>query len=195
MASAGKAGWKVRAVEYNNDLADAVRDHFGFDVRVGVLSEGLWRSGTLDTVVFWNVLEHLQDPLRELNIAAKYLRSGGRILLNIPTRQAAENGQWFGQYWALLDLPRHIHFFDRTTLTGLCEKAGLRLIAYQTPFVQSAWCYYMSCWRWSSRDTHTILRWPRFLALSALVTVCLPGIAFEAFRGRGLETFAVLENR
>jgi hypothetical protein len=142
-------------------------------------------------VAIWNVLEHLQDPLRELSIAAAYLRPGGRILLNIPSRQAAERGQWFGQYWALLDLPRHIHFFDKATLSRLCGRAGLELVIYKTPFVQSAWCYYMSCWRWANRDGKKGLRWPRFLALAAAVTLALPYIATQAMGKRGLEAFAV----
>jgi SAM-dependent methyltransferase len=191
MAAAHHAGWKVSAVEYNSIMAEMVRGEFGFDIRVGELAFGLWDDGHFDVVAFWNVLEHLQDPLRELLIAAHYLRPGGRVLLNIPSRQAAEQGQLFGQYWALLDLPRHIHFFDRATLSRLCEKAGLDVIVYETPFMQSAWCYYMSCWRWANRDGKKIARWPRFVAFAAGATLSLPYIALQARSKRGLEAFAV----
>jgi SAM-dependent methyltransferase len=191
MVAAHRKGWNVRAVEYNRSMVEIIRSAFGFDVRVGELAPSLWNEGQFDVVAFWNVLEHVKDPLRELSIAASYLRSGGRVLLNIPSRQAAERGQWFGQYWAMLDLPRHLYFFDKTTLSRLCERAGLELVIYETPFVQSAWGYYMSCWRWADRNGKKTLRWPSFLALAAAVTLAMPYVAVQAWSNRGLETFAV----
>jgi len=192
MVAAHRAGWQVHAVEYNEEMVEALHREFGFDVRLGNLAPGLWTQGRFDVAVFWNVLEHLQFPLEELSTASDYLRSGGVILLNIPSREAAETGKWFGQYWGLLDLPRHIHFFDRSTLEKLCEKAGLKLACYKTPFVQSAWCYYISCWNWASRDKNRLLSWIKFGALSALITLIMPYIAAKCFASRGLEAFVVL---
>jgi SAM-dependent methyltransferase len=191
MVAAHRAGWNVRAVEYNSSMVDIIRSELGFDVRVGELALGLWNEGEFDLIAFWNVLEHLQDPLRELSIAASYLRPGGRVFLQIPSREAAEHGQWFGQYWAPLDLPRHIHFFDRATLSRLCNRAGFEVVVYKTPFIQSAWCYYISSWHWANRDGKKRVRWPRFLALAAAVTLGMPYVAIQAVRKRGLEAFAV----
>ncbi len=191
LVAAHQAGWNVSAVEYSRSMVDTIRSAFGFDVRADELVPGLWNEGQFDVVAFWNVLEHLQNPLGELSTAASYLRPGGRILLNIPSRQAAEHGQWFGQYWAMLDLPRHIHFFDKTTLSRLCRMAGLELVVYTTPFIQSAWSYYMSSWRWADRDGKKSLRWPRFLVLASAMTLLLPYVAVQAWRNRGMEAFAV----
>src|SRR5271166_4119417 len=88
MLAAHHAGWKVSAVEYNASMVEIIRNELGFDVRVGELALGLWDEASFDVVAIWNVLEHLQDPLRELSIVAHYLRLGGRVLLNIPSRQA-----------------------------------------------------------------------------------------------------------
>jgi len=191
MVAAHHAGWNVRAVEYNSSMVDIIRSAFGFDVRVGELACGLWDEGQFDVVAFWNVLEHLQDPLRKLSVAASYLRPGGRVFLNIPSRQAAEHGQWFGQYWAMLDLPRHLHFFDEVALSRLCGKAGLEVVVYETPFIQSAWSYYMSSWHWANRNGKKRLWWLQFMALAALVTLGLPYVAIQAMRRRGLEAFTV----
>jgi hypothetical protein len=130
-----------------------------------------------------------------LFISARYLRTGGRVFISIPTRQAAEYGQSFGQYWALLDLPRHLHFYDKTTLSRLCDKAGFELVVYETPFVQSAWGYYMSSWRWANRDGERRLPWFRFLALALVVTMFMPVVALRAMRKQGFEAFAVAVKR
>ena len=50
----------------------------------------------------------------------------------------------FQQYWALLDLPRHLSFFGREGLSDLCDKAGMKLIAFKTPLLETAWCYFAS---------------------------------------------------
>jgi SAM-dependent methyltransferase len=195
LVAAHHAGWNVRAVEYNSSMANSIRNELGLDVRAGELALDLWNGEHVDVVVFWNVIEHLQDPLRELSISAHYLRNGGRVFISIPTRQAAECGQCFGQYWALLDLPRHLHFYDKTTLSRLCDKAGFDLVVYETPFVQSAWSYYMSSWRWANRDRKRRLRWLRFLALAVVETMFMPIIAIRAMRAHGLEAFAVAVKR
>ena len=195
MVAANRAGWKTCAVEYNPEMVEVLREEFGFDIRVGELTPHLWDDSAFDAVAFWNVLEHVRNPIAELTTAAAYLRPSGKLLLNIPSKEAAERGMWFGEQWALLDLPRHINFFDKETLSRVCRKAGLELTAYQTPFVQSAWCYYMSCWNWASRNGAVVQRWVRFLALSTLVTLCLPYIAVEAFSERGLDAFAVATKR
>lgn len=191
LVAAQKAGWKACAVEYNPEMVQALREKFGFDIRVGELAPNLWENSAFDAVAFWNVLEHVRNPITELTTAAQYLRPGGQLFLNIPSKQAAERGMWFGERWALLDLPRHIYFFDEEALSRVCEKAGLELKVYQTPFVQSAWCYYMSCWNWASRNGKSLGSWGTFFALSAVVTVCLPYFAWESASKRGLDAFAV----
>lgn len=195
MMAAHRAGWNVRAVEFNRRMVEMIVGKFGFDVRVGGLASCLWNEGQFDVVAFWNVLEHVPDPLRDLSIAANYLRPGGRVFLGIPTRQAAEHGQWFGQYWAILDLPRHLNFYNETTLSQLCGKVGFDLIVYKTPFVQTAWCYYMSSWNYANRDGKKRMRWLRFIALAAVVTLYLPCIAVQTMRKHGTEAVAVLVKR
>lgn len=192
LVSALRKGWRTFAVEYNCELAQRLANAFDIDVRTGELTSETWAGKQFDVVAFWNVLEHVRNPIRDLNIAAGYLRKDGRVLLNIPTRQAAEHGLWFGEDWALLDLPRHIHFLDRDTLSRVCHLAGFRLLSYRTPFVQSAWCYYMSCKNWvAARQEANWLTLSAGLLRLFVVTLALPYIAIQCLRGRGLEAFAV----
>jgi SAM-dependent methyltransferase len=172
-------------------MVEMIVGDLGFDVRLSELALGLWDAAQFDVVAFWNVLEHVPDPLRDLSIAAHYLRSGGRVFLQFPTRQAAEHGLWYGQYWAILDLPRHLRFYDQATLSQLCSNAGFDLIVYETPFISSAWCYYMSSWNYANSDGSKGMRWLRFLALAAVVTLVIPYIAIQAMQKRGIEAFAV----
>ncbi len=191
LVAAQRAGWNVRAVEYSEEMVEAVREHLGFDVRVGDLQPGIWPHGEFDTVVLWAVLEHLPEPLEALRTAADYLRPGGTVLLTIPTRDAAERGKFFGEHWALLDLPRHLHFFHRSTLATLCERAGLTLVDYRTPLIETAWCYLASSVRYANRSGSRPLRLARLALLGSAVMFMLPYLALVSSRGRGTEAFAV----
>ena len=122
--AAHRAGWDVRAVEYSDALADALRTELGFDVRTGELTPGLWESGSFDVVALWSVLEHLHNPLEALATACSYLRAGGVVFIQIPTLYGVEQGNLFRQYWALLDLPRHLSFLSRECLVGFVRQGG-----------------------------------------------------------------------
>jgi 2-polyprenyl-3-methyl-5-hydroxy-6-metoxy-1,4-benzoquinol methylase len=191
MVAAHRAGWNVRGVDYNSEMVDSVSRELGYDVRQGELEAGLWPAGQLDVVSIWNVLEHVPDPLHDLKLAAQYLRTGGAVLIQVPSHRGAENGQWFGQYWRMLDIPRHLNFFNRSSISTLCAQAGLKLVFYKTPFVQSAWCYYAACWYWSKGNGIPNFTKFRFIALSAFVTLLLPYIAVQALRARGAELVAI----
>lgn len=187
LAAAVKSGWDVKAVEYNAEMCAAINGEFGVDIRQGQLTPDMWPRESFDLVAMWNVIEHLQHPLEDLRIAADYLRPSGRLLLNIPTDQVAHHGKWFGHHWALLLPPEHINFFGGETLAGVAEKAGLRLIVYQTPFVQSCWSYYTACKNWANGNIFL------FLASFSIATLGIPYYLYESLNGRGMESFAVLE--
>lgn len=139
-----RAGWDVHAVEYSREQAEALRNEFGFDVRAGELTAGLWPEGEFDLIVMWSVLEHLRNPLDVLELASAYLRVGGPVFIQMPTREGVDLGERFGQYWALLDLPRHLNFCSKDSLAQLCDRTGLDLVLYKTPALDTAWCYFAS---------------------------------------------------
>jgi 2-polyprenyl-3-methyl-5-hydroxy-6-metoxy-1,4-benzoquinol methylase len=193
--AAHRAGWDVKAVEYNDRLAETLRAELGLDARTGELRPGLWKEGEFDVIAFWNVFEHVPDPLDTLITARTYLRLGGLLFLQIPTLDGIEGGKWFGQYWAPLDLPRHLNFFSRTSLAQLCGKAGMELTVFETPFLGTAWCYYGSICNYAKESKHTVERLFR-LALPAFLSVtALPYAAAQAWRRHGSEAFAIAIKR
>jgi SAM-dependent methyltransferase len=195
LRAAHHAGWDVRAIEYNSALVDALRTELGFDVRTGELTHGLWEGGSFDVVALWSVIEHLQNPGEALATASFYLQAGGVVFIQIPTVYGVEQGRIFEQYWALLDLPRHLSFFGRECLSDLCEKAGMKLIVFKTPLLETAWCYFASvcnCFNHAGKPTRRIVG---TLSLAMLSILSLPYMAILAWRGHGTEAFAVAVKR
>jgi SAM-dependent methyltransferase len=192
LLAAARAAWQVHAVEYQQELASLLRAEAGLDVRAGELARGLWSPGAFDAVAFWEVLEHLRDPGGALALASEYLRPGGVILLSFPTSDSLASGKGYGDFWAPLDVPRHLHFLNRATLERLCAKAGLQLTQYRTPLIDLLWCHLASSWRQASSHCSPVARWLHFAASAMNTFVLFPSLVVQACRGCGAQAVAVV---
>ena len=193
--AASRAGWQVKAVEYSDGLAEALRIELGFDVRAGDLAPGLWEKQSFDAVAMWSVLEHLQNPLDTLVTVSSYLRTGGALFIQIPTLYGVERGMRFRGYWALLDLPRHISFFSKELLADLCDRAGMQLTVFETPFLETAWCYYASIVNFAHHPQSPLRAVVGVISLTLVSVLSIPLTVLRAWRGRGTEAFAVAIKR
>ena len=185
-----RGGWELAAVEYSQSLADLLRSELGFDVRSGELTRGVWEPESFDTVVLWSVLEHVPDPIETLNTVAYYLKPGGTVFFQIPTVYGLRFGRRFGKHWHILDLPRHLNFFGKESLSMLCGKAGMKLTVFKTPLLDIGWCYLASCSNYANES----MGWRRLMKLAILapmIVLTLPYMAAQAWRGHGTEAFAV----
>jgi SAM-dependent methyltransferase len=75
---------------------------------------------SFDSIVYINVLEHIEDDQMELATAREALRPGGRVLLFAPALS-----------WLFSDLDRRIgHFrrYSKKSLSRLVEEAGFTLV-------------------------------------------------------------------
>jgi SAM-dependent methyltransferase len=79
-----------------------------------------------DIVTLTHVLEHCRDPLRALTNIRDLLGPSGVLYCEVPNCGSIYF-QTLAQISEMLDVPRHLHFFTRASLTALCEKAGLRV--------------------------------------------------------------------
>ncbi|MGA3227717.1 MAG: class I SAM-dependent methyltransferase [Acidobacteriaceae bacterium] len=189
------AGWEVAAVEYSVALTDELCRELGFDVRAGELTRGLWQPGSFDVVALFSVIEHLRNPHEVLVTASSYLRTGGVVFIQIPTLRGVELGKEFGQYWALLDLPRHLSFFSRECLTELCDQAGMKLIVFQTGLLETAWCYFQSLVNYATFSRKPERRVKRLALLALRCVLFFPSMVVRAYKGHGTEAFAVAVKR
>lgn len=186
-----KAGWEVAAVEYSEPVVEVIRTELGLDIRAGELQPGLWTDGSFDLVVLWSVLEHVPDPLETLRTVYSYLKPGGTVFLQIPTVDGVQAGMSFEEYWALLDLPRHLNFFGKASLARLCDKAGLKLTAYKTPLLDIAWCYFTSQSNFANDSRSKAQKLLRRASFLPIFLFAFPSMAIRAWRAQGTEAFAV----
>jgi 2-polyprenyl-3-methyl-5-hydroxy-6-metoxy-1,4-benzoquinol methylase len=84
-------------------------------------------AGSLDAVTFWDVLEHVVDPIADLRRARELLKPEGILALTVPDSAnvlaRASGRRWFGYKTA----GEHLQFFTHQSLSTAFDKAGLTL--------------------------------------------------------------------
>lgn len=113
-------------VEPETACADVLEARFGGDPRVEVAREQLPeapalldREASFDFVLCQNVLEHVREDERAVEVMTAALRPGGRVSILVPA-----GPRLFGR----LDREYgHERRYTRESLRGLVERAGLRL--------------------------------------------------------------------
>lgn len=92
-----------------------------------------------DYIVFADVLEHLYQPEKVLNICKQFLKENGSILCSVPNICHASvilsmlAGQFQYTDVGLLD-STHVHFFTNKTFRDLCAKCGYQ-VSYEHAIV------------------------------------------------------------
>ncbi len=132
LLAAREAGWKPLGLELSEPAARAAREKFGLEVTAGTLQDCRLPEASVDALTFWEVIEHVRDPLEELRLAARLLRPGGVIALSTPNvrslRARQEGPAWYGYHVSR----EHLLFFSPATLSRALQTEGFRVVNIRT---------------------------------------------------------------
>ncbi|PDW03891.1 class I SAM-dependent methyltransferase [Candidatus Viridilinea mediisalina] len=118
--------WQTCGLE-PSPLPAAQAAHHGVTMQIGTLATAELAAQTWDAVTLWNVLEHLPNPLADLQRIRQLLRPNGCLYLTLPLYDSWD-ARLFGPYWLGWELPRHFIHFDRVSLTRMLHEAGFALL-------------------------------------------------------------------
>jgi SAM-dependent methyltransferase len=117
----------VWGLEVSAPIAAEARRRLGDDrIHVGTLEDAPYAAGQFDLVTFWDVVEHLPDPVDALRRARRLLKPGGLLLIetqNVESRFA----RLMGRRWQHFKQAEHLWHFSPTTATRLLEAGGFRV--------------------------------------------------------------------
>jgi len=130
--------WEVFGVEINEEAARYARGKLQLDVFAGELGEASFPTAHFDVVTLWHVLEHLHEPRLVLQEIYRILRDDGWLLLSLPNAASYE-AQAFGEFWAGLDVPRHLYFFTPTAIRELLRQEGFETVKLRTKSIMGAY--------------------------------------------------------
>lgn len=120
-------GWDVCGVEPSPAVARRASEHASLDVHVGSLDTAPYPPASFDLVSFWDVVEHLPDPVTAVRRAATLLRPGG--VLVIETQNVESHfARLLGRRWHHYKHLEHLHHFGPATLARLMGEVGLEVL-------------------------------------------------------------------
>lgn len=85
-------------------------------------------AGRYDVISMFHYLEHTREPLEELDAAAKVLRPGGWLLIELPN-PASRLGRVLGRWWVPWLQPQHQHMMPIGNLERALAERGFVTVA------------------------------------------------------------------
>lgn len=131
-------------VEYSEQAAAQGRERFGLDIRVGQLHEVPFEDDFFDVVHFRGVLEHLQNPQRDLEVCGRIVKQGGWLVLSTVPNVTGPCGRIYKERFKLVFPREHLYYFSRATLSRFCEQNGFRVERVCYPYLGTP---YESVWK------------------------------------------------
>ena len=119
--------WVVMGIEPNQKAAEFAQKKTDATIFPGRFSDVDFEPGSFDAIVLWTVLEHLDQPIKDLRYAHGLLKKNGWLFFSIPNVESL-NLKIFKKYWSGWDLPRHLHIFPRNTLHEILNQIGFSIV-------------------------------------------------------------------
>ncbi|MHC5309826.1 class I SAM-dependent methyltransferase [Myroides sp. LJL116] len=110
-------GWKTTGLE-PSDQAKNLAKQKGLEL---VEHSSELKDASFDVITMWHVLEHVADLDFQIKELRRLLKKDGIILIAVPNHESYD-AQYYKQFWAAYDVPRHLWHFSRSSIINLFEK-------------------------------------------------------------------------
>lgn len=119
-------GWNVRGLDLSDHAVSKARRRFGLDVAHGTIGDANLPSGSFDTIIAIDVIEHVAYPGDFIRGCTRLLSPGGRLIIETPNIGSVFH-RLGGRNWCGLN-PFHITLLGAKALRYLLGQAGLSTV-------------------------------------------------------------------
>ena len=134
LLAARQAGFNVEGVEPNSDARQLARNK-------GIaLQSKIDFPNRFQIITMWHVLEHIKDLDEQITLIKDHLEDNGTLFIAVPNFKSYD-AEYYKEFWAAYDVPRHIWHFSKSAIKKLFEDHKMELIRTE-PMVFDA--YYIS---------------------------------------------------
>jgi SAM-dependent methyltransferase len=122
-----KKGWRATGIEPSVSARNFSVEKFGLSVFDEDKIEQLEKQ-SFALIMMWHVLEHVTDLNKRILQIKNLLKKNGVIVIAVPNINSPDF-KFYKQYWAGLDVPRHLYHFSKESISYLFKSHGIHLEA------------------------------------------------------------------
>ncbi|MBR0176917.1 MAG: class I SAM-dependent methyltransferase [Bacteroidales bacterium] len=135
-------GWETTGIEPSEDAKKIAKKRMKANILAPEEIEKL-EDESQDLITMWHVLEHVDDLKSEVYHLHRLLKKGGRLVLALPNFQSFD-AQYYKQFWAAYDVPRHLNHFCKNSITKIFSNSTLKLTKTDKLIWDAFYISYMS---------------------------------------------------
>ncbi|WP_286814608.1 MULTISPECIES: class I SAM-dependent methyltransferase [unclassified Maribacter] len=98
------------------------------------------KSNQFNIITLWHVLEHLKDLNGTITKISSLLDTDGTLIIAVPNYKSYD-ANYYKEYWAAYDTPRHLWHFSQKSISTIFEKHNLKVVRTLPMYFDS---YYVS---------------------------------------------------
>ena len=122
---AAQHGWEAWGVEPSHWAVEQACAQ-GLHMIEGTLATSGLANASIDVVTMWDVIEHLTDPLAEVQQAYRLLKPGGLLVVHTMDIDSLFARVMGGRWPWLMEM--HVYYFSQHTLPAMLAKAGFQVL-------------------------------------------------------------------
>ena len=85
------------------------------------------KANSFDVITLWHVLEHLPNLEEQVLIFKKLLKQNGTLVIAVPNYKSFD-AQYYKNFWAAYDVPRHLWHFSQKSISNLFAKEKMKVV-------------------------------------------------------------------
>ena len=123
LVEAKKSGWSITGIEPSSKAKSiATAKGISFVNNLQKLE-----NHSQDVITMWHVLEHVPDIEKEIAELKRILKHDGVLIIAVPNYKSYD-AQYYGNFWAAYDVPRHLWHFSKTSIKKLFAVQEMDLV-------------------------------------------------------------------
>lgn len=123
LAKAKESGYKVLGLEPDEDARKVALSENGIELKDLSLLHHL--NQKFHAITMWHVLEHVYNLQEDLDKISSLVIQDGILIIAVPNYTSFD-AQYYKEYWAAYDVPRHLYHFSPKSIIPLVESKGLK---------------------------------------------------------------------
>ncbi|MNU64011.1 bifunctional 3-demethylubiquinone-9 3-methyltransferase/ 2-octaprenyl-6-hydroxy phenol methylase [compost metagenome] len=123
LAKAKESGFHVLGLEPDEDARKVALSENGIELKDLNLLHHL--NQKFNAITMWHVLEHVYNLQEDLEKISSLVNQDGVLIIAVPNYTSFD-AQYYKEFWAAYDVPRHLYHFSPKSLIPLVESKGLK---------------------------------------------------------------------